>query len=554
MKITWLTTRFRTSRSIDRFRREPWKYKKNATKDERTNQQEYQLLLSKNGNCRFAEGVYISPDATVNTEHIVLGKDTAIAGETQIGIDLEMGERCTVNAGTVVRGKVRTGNDVRIASGAQILGFSHGIDDLTEVIHEQPIVRKGITIGDDVWVGANAIILDGVKIGSHAVVGAGSVVTKNVPDGVIVAGNPARPIRSRKYGKLNNSESLFENWQLFNEKVVKEMPSILHRSLRENSFVDFPNDACKVRALSDAVELAVMTGVHIPGFDKDSIIKRLRSFQDPITGLVPGPYGEDIINFNINAKKLMCHHSAYLVMAVGYALECLGNHLEYPVHVAHDLQTQELLEHLNSLPWDNQAWISGAWVDHFATACLFNARHHKLKRDMSDLLGWLYLNADSKSGMWGKPAQGNDWLQPVNGFYRLTRGTYAQWGWVIPYPKQTIDTILTHSNNQMYFGTFNATACYVLDIIHPLWLCHKETNHRRSEIEAVAQFWLLDTINSWTSCKGLSFETHPNAMPRLQGTEMWLSIAWLCADLLGIPNLPNGYKPLGIHRTEIISL
>ena len=58
--------------------------------------------------------------------------------------------------------------------------------------------NKGdIVIGNDVWIGARVTILPGVRIGSGVVIGAGAVVTKNVPDNVVVAGNPARVIRSR---------------------------------------------------------------------------------------------------------------------------------------------------------------------------------------------------------------------------------------------------------------------------------------------------------------------------------------------------------------------
>lgn len=56
---------------------------------------------------------------------------------------------------------------------------------------------KPVIIGDDVWIGTNAIVLDGVKIGSHAVVAAGAVVTKDVPEYSIVGGVPAKLIKNR---------------------------------------------------------------------------------------------------------------------------------------------------------------------------------------------------------------------------------------------------------------------------------------------------------------------------------------------------------------------
>jgi maltose O-acetyltransferase len=54
-----------------------------------------------------------------------------------------------------------------------------------------------VTIGDDVWIGARAILLPGITINSGSIVGAGAVVTKDVPPGSIVAGNPARVVRYR---------------------------------------------------------------------------------------------------------------------------------------------------------------------------------------------------------------------------------------------------------------------------------------------------------------------------------------------------------------------
>jgi len=539
---------------LDRFAREPWRYRKEATKKERRQQAVREAAWCTQGDCRFAEDVYISPGATVNPRHLVLGPGTAIGSETQVGYDLEMGSRCTVNAGAVVRGKVRTGNDVRIATGAQILGFNHGSKDLTKPMHEQPITRKGIVIGDDVWIGANAVILDGVMIGSHSIIGAGAIVTKNVSAWTVVAGNPANVISSRKYGRVHKDMPVVDTWQDFGNKVVSEMEAVLKRSFHNDSFVDFPGDAFKTRPWADAVELAAMTKTVVPGYDRAQLIDYLRGFQDPVTGLVPGPYGEDVLSKGgVFVKKMECRHSAYMVMAVGYALECLGSSFKHPVTVADKLTTEDLLSHLSGLPWDRKAWNCGAWIDHFASACYFNARYHGLPGYMSDLFNWLQEHADSTSGLWGKPYPDNDWLQPVNGFYRITRGAHAQWGWPLPYPRQTIDSVLAHAHDQRYFGLDTANACIVLDVIHPLWLCLKQTDYRRKEIEAVAWFWLNDTINRWHPGVGMSFECGPAAIPRLQGTEMWLSIAWYCADILQITSENDAYKPTGIHRPESVA-
>ena len=63
-----------------------------------------------------------------------------------------------------------------------------------------------ILIGDDVWIGGNSVINPGVRIGSNVVIGSGSVVTRDIPSGVIAAGNPCRVIR-----KIDASEE--QKWQ-----------------------------------------------------------------------------------------------------------------------------------------------------------------------------------------------------------------------------------------------------------------------------------------------------------------------------------------------------
>ena len=73
--------------------------------------------------------------------------------------------------------------------------MTHGYEDIHKPIRIQPCKTAIVTIGDDSWIGANAVITSGVTLGKHVVVAAGSVVTKDVPDYSIVAGNPARILK-----------------------------------------------------------------------------------------------------------------------------------------------------------------------------------------------------------------------------------------------------------------------------------------------------------------------------------------------------------------------
>jgi acetyltransferase-like isoleucine patch superfamily enzyme len=85
------------------------------------------------------------------------------------------------------------GDNVYIGPGVRIISTNHDEQDYTKYVTCCPI-----KIGNNVWIGANAIILPEVQIGNNVIVGAGSVVTKNIPSDQIVAGNPARMIREKK--------------------------------------------------------------------------------------------------------------------------------------------------------------------------------------------------------------------------------------------------------------------------------------------------------------------------------------------------------------------
>jgi maltose O-acetyltransferase len=89
---------------------------------------------------------------------------------------------------------ITIGDDVSIGPRAQLLTALHPLDD-HEMRRQRWERATPITIGDNVWLGGGVIVCAGTTIGDNAVVGAGSVVTRDVPPGVLAAGNPARVIR-----------------------------------------------------------------------------------------------------------------------------------------------------------------------------------------------------------------------------------------------------------------------------------------------------------------------------------------------------------------------
>ena len=109
--------------------------------------------------------------------------------------DVIIGDHTRVGLHNTVIGPVRIGNHVNLAQGITVTALNHNFADKDRRIDEQGISTTPVTIGDDIWIGANAIILPGVNIGNHSVVAAGAVVTKDVPPHSLVAGVPAKIIK-----------------------------------------------------------------------------------------------------------------------------------------------------------------------------------------------------------------------------------------------------------------------------------------------------------------------------------------------------------------------
>jgi acetyltransferase-like isoleucine patch superfamily enzyme len=111
---------------------------------------------------------------------------------------IEVGEGTYIGIGTTIfgEGNVTLGNYVLLGPGIRILSSKREYAK-DKLIMQQPEIPKPTVIEDDVWIGANAVLL-GVTIGRGAIIGAGSIVVKDVPPYAIVGGNPAKIIKYRE--------------------------------------------------------------------------------------------------------------------------------------------------------------------------------------------------------------------------------------------------------------------------------------------------------------------------------------------------------------------
>ena len=109
--------------------------------------------------------------------------------------DVVIGDHTRIGLHNTIIGPVEIGNNVNLAQGITVTALNHNFSDTNKRIDEQGVSTNLVTIEDDVWVGANAVILPGVTIGEHCVVAAGAIVTKDVPPHSLVAGVPAKVIK-----------------------------------------------------------------------------------------------------------------------------------------------------------------------------------------------------------------------------------------------------------------------------------------------------------------------------------------------------------------------
>jgi acetyltransferase-like isoleucine patch superfamily enzyme len=185
---------------------------------------------------------YVAPDAIIRFADLRLGRNVFIGqrvvlfqdkngGSVELGnrvalyadIYLQTGEGGSIKIGTgttvqprcqfsAYKGSIQIGCDVQIAPNCAFYPYDHTFAP-GELIKKQPLQTKGgIVVGDDAWLGFGVIVLDGVRIGKGAVIGAGSVVTRDIPDGAIAVGVPARVVRMRDDAdRIDPPEASFTN-------------------------------------------------------------------------------------------------------------------------------------------------------------------------------------------------------------------------------------------------------------------------------------------------------------------------------------------------------
>lgn len=158
-------------------------------------------------------GVWISRGVIINRQSkciLSIGQKSSVGTGTLLYVfsqgdeasSLIIGSKTAINEYNNIRacgGNIRIGDCCQIAQFCTLVASNHATET-TQCMRDAPwsSSKVSIIVEDDVWIGANSVILPGVTIGRGAVIGAGAVVTRNVPPYSIYAGVPARLVRARK--------------------------------------------------------------------------------------------------------------------------------------------------------------------------------------------------------------------------------------------------------------------------------------------------------------------------------------------------------------------
>jgi acetyltransferase-like isoleucine patch superfamily enzyme len=127
---------------------------------------------------------------------VFIGRNTILScknGDIELADGANIGFNCEIFSASTVR----IGREALIAAYCYIIGGDHDFSDPSKPVLAQTRRSEGVTIGDAVWLGAGAKILDGVAVGDHAVVGAAALVRESIPARAIAVGIPAKVVGER---------------------------------------------------------------------------------------------------------------------------------------------------------------------------------------------------------------------------------------------------------------------------------------------------------------------------------------------------------------------
>jgi acetyltransferase-like isoleucine patch superfamily enzyme len=129
-------------------------------------------------------------------DFVYIGRGSVLSckdGDIRLGAHTNLGFLCEIFSGSCVT----VGHHGLFAAQAYLVGGGHEFEAEARAVIEQPRTSSGIKLGDNVWLGTGAKVLDGVRVGSDVVVGANAVVNADLPDGAVAVGVPARVLRQR---------------------------------------------------------------------------------------------------------------------------------------------------------------------------------------------------------------------------------------------------------------------------------------------------------------------------------------------------------------------